>query len=194
MDIKNSIKDAIDPKRIVDDLKGLADEVKEVAKKYEYPRYMMATKAMHMLGDISRETPDLCFIEKEEGENYVGSWVEGHGFFNVKFPKETTRELTEEEKDKYNGMQIQIGGNPLFIIKMRENPVSKSSIIVRTRNSIYRFGSDAGNGVRTVSRDGNPLGFAQCKINFLAEGKSMMFYAIDKPGLCVSTSRVLSIE
>jgi hypothetical protein len=28
---------------------------------------------------------------------YIGMWVTGFGFFDVRFPKETTRELTKEE-------------------------------------------------------------------------------------------------
>ncbi len=61
------------------------------------PHYMMATKAEHRLGDLSEDEPTLCFVDGEEGDYYTGSWVEGFGFFNVKFPKATTRELTEEE-------------------------------------------------------------------------------------------------
>lgn len=33
------------------------------------PKYMMATKAQHKMGDISCETPDLCVVHGEEGEN-----------------------------------------------------------------------------------------------------------------------------
>lgn len=61
------------------------------------PRYMMATTAKHQLGDISRDEEDYCYIKEETKGWYRGSWVTGYGFFNVRFPKETTRELTEEE-------------------------------------------------------------------------------------------------
>ena len=71
---------------------------------------MMATKAFHKLGDISRKEPDLCQIKSENDESYFGSWVEGLGFINVEFPKATTRELTEEEKAFYNNQEIGIGG------------------------------------------------------------------------------------
>ena len=70
-----------------------------IKRRWHMPHYMMATTAIHQLGDISREKLDLCIIEGEEGENYIGQWVEGYGFINVKFPKATTRELTGEEKD-----------------------------------------------------------------------------------------------
>jgi hypothetical protein len=71
-------------------------------------KYMIATKAIHMLGDISRKEEDLCIISKEDEENYIGMWVTGFGFFDVKFPKETTRELTQEEVNKYNETYVQI--------------------------------------------------------------------------------------
>lgn len=75
-------------------------------------RYMMATKANHKLGDISSDEPDLCLVKDEDADNYIGSWVTGFGFFNVKFPKETTRELTPEEITYYNSKQIQIEDQP----------------------------------------------------------------------------------
>ncbi len=75
-------------------------------------KYMMATKAIHKLGDISSDHPDLCFIKEEDEDNYIGNWVTGYGFINVKFPKETTRELTQDEKDRYNKMAIRIGSQP----------------------------------------------------------------------------------
>lgn len=81
-------------------------------KEYKSGRYMMATKAIHMLGDISRDVPNMCVINKEDEENYIGMWVEGFGFFDVKFPKETTRELTKEEIDKQVGKRLAINSNP----------------------------------------------------------------------------------
>jgi hypothetical protein len=69
-------------------------------------KYMMATKANHLLGDISRDVPDLCLVSDEGGDSYIGNWVEGLGFFNVEFPKATTRELTPEEIEKYHGRRL----------------------------------------------------------------------------------------
>ena len=64
------------------------------------PRYMKGTKAFAASGhDISRDEEDYCYIQKQEGDNYIGYWVEGFGFINVKFPVESTHELTLEEKD-----------------------------------------------------------------------------------------------
>jgi hypothetical protein len=61
-------------------------------------RYMMATQAFHLLGDISSPEPDICVItEVDENGDYIGRWLTGFGFIHVRFPKETTRELTPEE-------------------------------------------------------------------------------------------------
>jgi len=75
-------------------------------------KYMMATKALHKLGDISRDEEDLCLINSEDNENYIGNWVTGFGFIEVKFPKKTTRPLTKDEIETYNSMHIQIGSQP----------------------------------------------------------------------------------
>lgn len=78
-------------------------------KRFKKGRYMMATKAQHQLGDISSDEPDLCVIYGEDETNYIGSWVMGFGFIDVKFPKKTTRELTEGEKARYNGSKLKVG-------------------------------------------------------------------------------------
>lgn len=78
-------------------------------------KYMMATKAMHKTGDISRAIPDLCVVTDLDAENYIGNWVTGFGFVEVKFPKATTRELTFAEIEKYHGMPLAIGEMLAFI-------------------------------------------------------------------------------
>lgn len=80
--------------------------------------YMMATKAYHYMGDISREEPDLCYIYKETEDYYVGNWITGYGFINVLLPKETTRELTPEEIENYNNTYVQIGSQPPFKLQI----------------------------------------------------------------------------
>jgi len=75
-------------------------------------KYQMATKANHKLGDISSDEPDLCHVYDEDEENYYGMWVTGFGFFDVEFPKATTRDLTKEEIDYYNSRSIQINNQP----------------------------------------------------------------------------------
>lgn len=76
--------------------------------KLEQPKYLMATKAFHKIGDISSEEPDICVVTKETETEYIGNWVTGLGFVDVHFPKETTRELTEAEVKHYNSLNYGI--------------------------------------------------------------------------------------
>lgn len=73
-------------------------------------RYMMATTAHHALGDISRDEPDLAVIYGETETDYIGEWVAGLGLVNVRFPKATTRELTNAECVHYASKVIDSGG------------------------------------------------------------------------------------
>ncbi|MCK5021030.1 MAG: hypothetical protein KAS32_28725 [Candidatus Peribacteraceae bacterium] len=88
-------------------------------KKKIIRRYMMATTAIHKLGDISSDTPDLCTVSEEDEENYYGMWVTGIGFFGVRFPKETTKELTESEHEYYCSLHVQLADNPLYKLNTR---------------------------------------------------------------------------
>ena len=81
-------------------------------------KYMMATKAMHMTGDISSDKEDLCVIFEEIDTHYVGNWITGFGFIEVEFPKETTRELTVTEVEKYNKTYVQIANQPPIKLKV----------------------------------------------------------------------------
>ena len=157
-------------------------------------RFMMATKALHKLGDISRNPADLCVIDRENKENFIGNWVTGYGFIDVKFPKKTTRKLTEEEKEKYNGTQIAIGSDISQTIKTKKNSIPMNAMEIATKNSTYHFGKADKNGKRTISRDEKPFDFKECVITFLAVGKGMQFYQVDSPGNAWRTSKVLSIE
>ena len=72
------------------------------------PKYMMATTAFHQLGDISNPTPDICVVTEENDDHYIGHWVFGLGFFGVKLPKETTRELNDAELAEYDGQGLAV--------------------------------------------------------------------------------------
>jgi hypothetical protein len=72
-------------------------------------RYMMATTAIHKLGDISRDEPALAVIYGETETDWIGQWVAGLGMVNVRFPKATTRELTEDERAFYRTKVVQVG-------------------------------------------------------------------------------------
>lgn len=60
-------------------------------------KIVMATKAMHKLGDISRDEPDYAHIYDENETDYIGYWLTGLGFIDVTFPKDGCREMTSEE-------------------------------------------------------------------------------------------------
>ena len=65
-------------------------------------RYMFIRKggkAIHQLADISRDELDaeLIVIFEEDEENYIGRFVEGYGFCNVRFRKSDCRVASDEE-------------------------------------------------------------------------------------------------
>lgn len=91
----------------------------------------MATKAIHKLGDISSDSPDLCVVYDEDAENYIGNWITGFGFIGVKFPKATTKELTEEEKARYSGQWFQIGSQPPWQLPYMGSEAVKKFIFIK---------------------------------------------------------------
>lgn len=84
-------------------------------------RYMMATKAIHQLGDISRDDPDICRVYDETETDYIGAWVSGFGFFNVHFPKETTRKLNPEEIVNYQNKHLVMSGMDLGPVILKKS-------------------------------------------------------------------------
>ncbi len=70
--------------------------------------YMMATGK----NIVVRDKPDpcdvinLCVIVGEDGKNYIGGLAVEVGYSDRHFSKATTRELTEEEVDLFDGMQF----------------------------------------------------------------------------------------
>lgn len=57
------------------------------------------TTAHHKLGDISRPHGDFFYVDREERDDYVGRWMTGFGFVEVRFPKRTTRTITPGERE-----------------------------------------------------------------------------------------------
>lgn len=68
-----------------------------------------ATTAIHQLGDISRPKGDFAQVFREDDDNFYGNWFYGFGFVSVKFPKSTTRRLTNEELDSFRKKGFAIG-------------------------------------------------------------------------------------
>lgn len=84
-------------------------------------RYMIATVAHHKLGDISRDNPDLAIVYDETDADFIGEWATGIGFVNVRFPKATTRELTENERERY-GRAFLVTGDRVTPIRLDDDP------------------------------------------------------------------------
>lgn len=69
-----------------------------------FPRHVMATKARHKTGDISRDEEDFAWVthvrvDPKDGRSYyIGRWETGFGFINVEFPVSSCRELSWVEK------------------------------------------------------------------------------------------------
>ncbi len=96
-----------------------AEQKAEVLKMKKIdPVYLIGTKAYHQLGDISRDVEYLLLAVGETEKFWVGMWVTGFGFFNVIFPKETTRQLTAEEVEIYNNKYVGVGSNPPIKLKV----------------------------------------------------------------------------
>lgn len=102
----------------------------EIEKMVEIePRYMMGTNAFHQLGDISSDNFDLFVASNETTDNWIGSWVTGFGFFNVVFPKSTSRDLTSEEIEKYNKTYIRINNQPAVKLNISKHSIMEYKII-----------------------------------------------------------------
>jgi hypothetical protein len=87
----------------------------------KFKKYMMATECIYKADPESpfkSNEPDLCSIYNEDGDYWIGCWVTGLGFFDVKFPKTTTRELTQEEIEYYNKKSIRINNQQPVQLKV----------------------------------------------------------------------------
>lgn len=70
---------------------------------------MMGTKAIHLLGDISRSPEDFCIVSpRMKDGNWIGRWITGLGLVSVKFPKDTTRPMTPKEHAAFRKMRFGI--------------------------------------------------------------------------------------
>ncbi|TSC67444.1 MAG: hypothetical protein G01um101466_708 [Parcubacteria group bacterium Gr01-1014_66] len=134
-------------------------------------RYMMATTAHHMMGDVSSDEPNICEIDSEDEEYYIGNWVAGLEFPEVKFPKATTRELTADEKSYHNGHVLIMGRTIIGVIHIPDAPnavpISNEPVVVYTRNAVYRLGKAGEKGIRAIVKDGSALTFGWCVVKSL---------------------------
>lgn len=75
-----------------------------------------------------------------------------------------------------------------------EDCIPKKAFVVKTRNSVYRFGKADMEDARSVSRDDRPLDFTRCRIAFLEFGGRMTLDCLDGPHQHWYTSTVRVIE
>jgi hypothetical protein len=66
---------------------------------------IMATKAFHGGGDISRAEPSPARFHRETPKYYIGEFMEGFGLLCVRFPKSGCRLLTEAEVATLEGSE-----------------------------------------------------------------------------------------
>lgn len=138
-------------------------------KKYDKSecRYMMATKAF--AGDkcdgeeISREEPDLCRISAEHDACYIGNWVTGYGFLEVHFPKETTRELTQEDVNSLHGTLFG-GCGPTFGLFKNTKGQLQPFAVTRQPEGAFQILDSQGNLLNPTSRKGKRLYFPFAEI------------------------------
>ncbi len=72
--------------------------------------------------------------------------------------------------------------------------IPKGPFVVKTKNSVYRFGEDEGKGVRSVSRDDCPLPENKCQIKHIGIGKYMELNWYPETAEGWITTAVISIE
>jgi hypothetical protein len=98
----------------------------------------MATRAWHKLigWRMAMPFPDLCYVKEEDRDNYFGFWVCGIGAIGVKFPKATTRDLTEAEADKLSRASFRLGDRRWAYRKEELlNRVAGAGVVVKSEPS-----------------------------------------------------------
>jgi len=55
-------------------------------------------------------------------DDYIGNWVTGFGYINVRFPRATTRDLTPAERARYDGAELELSGRPYGSIQLDPEP------------------------------------------------------------------------
>ncbi len=89
-------------------------------KKDQTGLYLMAKEAHHKLGEISRDEWDLAIVFQEDLESFYGNWVFGFGFIEVRFPKNSVKQLNKKELKKYNDTGYGISGVFINMLKVKD--------------------------------------------------------------------------
>lgn len=143
-------------------------------------QYMMATNS-YVLGRVDVRSCDparICFVIGHAGDNYLGRWLDSSSEETVCFPKVTTRELTTEEMEHYNGAVYgDTSRNVRHRVIFPGFGVSQAAMVVKTLKSVYHFGEADEDGLRTISRSPDPIpdGVTHGTIVFLTLHQSMIW-------------------
>ena len=105
-------------------VKNEVAKARKLAEHYDF----IGIKAYHQLGNISRDfsytdiskeleskdaiVEQMFHASKETDKYYIGMWYTGFGYFDVLFPKETSRPLTENELKLCPEFHTQINSQP----------------------------------------------------------------------------------
>ncbi len=78
----------------------------------KFSKYIMASEYYHIsMGHEKYDEYELAHVYNEDDENYYGSYVEGIGAFDVRFPKKSCRPLTDDEIKQYSSGSFHIGSH-----------------------------------------------------------------------------------
>jgi hypothetical protein len=104
------------------EIPGLSPEEIEANMEKIEPKYMMATTSIFPSGVIV-EGPgpaELCIVsgilEFNGNKYYVGEFSEGIRVSSMRFPFDTVRDLTQEERERLDGTGVSIGGTKISTI------------------------------------------------------------------------------
>lgn len=130
----------------------------------------------------------------EEHKKYLGS-LKKHLNKNLEYQHPDIRGRRHEiiGFSKTQEMFSDICKRVLGLGPTKEQEVPNEPFIVRTQNSVYRFGKVDNEGKRSVSRDKKPLDFSLCKIKEIIIGYPMVLDHF-KEGWELTTSSIKSIE
>jgi hypothetical protein len=77
--------------------------------------------AIHKLGNIGRSNDNYIVIHSEIDSHFIGNFVTGFGFIDVKFKKEDVRQCTNDEKEKALSKRIELGGITYPMVNKKED-------------------------------------------------------------------------
>lgn len=142
--------------------------------------------AIHKLGDLGRKEDNFIKVSTETDTHYIGSFVEGFGFFNVEFKKEDCRLLTIEEKNKLSGSWWGINDNPIgrLFIDEEGNIIKSESKMIH--GTIFRI-----TNLKGESKKEDWIGLGVSFYDDVQVGQNLVLF-IDNNGT-ITTTRITNL-